>query len=126
MVFFLVLAFGAKRRLFNVRELIAVGAVLVISAAVMIYPICVKIMIETIGYSPKAYMWAAAPVLTFVVALVWALRIMVQRMDGEPSQAVPQKKRVSSATRGKNEPKPAVSAEPHPKPQRGFKGKRRY
>jgi hypothetical protein len=124
MVFFLALAYGAKKRLINARELIWVGAVLVIAAAMMTYPLCVKTMIETIGYSRKAFLWAAAPVLTLVVALVFALRVMVQRMEDSPEQ--PPKKHLMKAARVKTNAKPSSPTLPQPKPQRARGGKRRF
>jgi len=60
------------------------------------------------------------------VALVWALRIIVQRMEDDPGKTPSPKKRLSKVERAKTAAKPATPSEPHPKPQRVRGHKRRF
>lgn len=120
MGFFVTLALCAKKQWLSAKEVIWGGAALIAVGAMYLYPICHRVMAETIGYNQKAALWGAAPVLFISVCLIFALRVIVQSMNAAP----PADAAKGSSGRGKAAG-PSQSS-PAPRPKRSHGGKRRF
>ncbi|HEY3328395.1 MAG TPA: hypothetical protein VGK19_00095 [Capsulimonadaceae bacterium] len=131
MVFFVALAFSARRHWLNVKELIAGGVVLVVSAGVMLFDITIRVAQAEYGQNGKALGMALVAILPFLLALCLAIYFLAKRLKSEPAPV--QKVKPTKASR-KARPAAAVAktssstsdTQLKPKPARTQGRKRRF
>ena len=129
LVFFVSLAFSARKRWLTMRELIVGGAVLVLASGVSLFDISIRTAVAEFGHTNKAYGIAFISIAPFLAALSVAIYLIAKRMKSQPPG--PPEPMYLKRTRSIGKPKPSKSDaaaidSPKPKPVRARGSKRRF
>lgn len=131
MVFFIALAYSARKQWVTFREFVASGVVLVIFAAILVFEITIPIAVAQFGHNTTALLWGVFGALPYPVSVAVGVFLIARRLKAMPpiptKRAGPKSGR--KARRGQGAGSTSVANAPDaakPKPVRSKGARRRF